>query len=131
MKNDLVMKPNSESESAPENLLEKAEAELQRQVEAGELDKEEIIPGVAHHQVDVHIFEPATNRYRGHLCIYGQCPKGKPECDVPGCGAQRFLQLYENFQISPRVFAEQPCVVLYQAAPRGETKVRPPPAPAP
>ena len=41
MKNDLVMKPNSESESAPENLLEKAEAELQRQVEAGELDEGE------------------------------------------------------------------------------------------
>ena len=74
----------------------------------------ELLPGVAHHQVDVFIFEPGTNRYRGRLCIFGQCPKGKPDCQVPGCGAQPFLQLYEDFEINPRVFAEQPCVVLFE-----------------
>jgi hypothetical protein len=75
--------------------------------------QQEMLPGVAHHQVDVFVFEPGTNRYRGRLCIFGQCPKGKPECEVPGCGAQPFLQLYEKFEISPRVFAEQPCVALF------------------
>ena len=75
---------------------------------------EEMLPGVAHHQVDVFIFEPGTKRYRGRLCIFGQCPKGKPECEVSGCGAQPFLQLYEDFEISPRVFADQPCVVLFE-----------------
>lgn len=74
----------------------------------------EILPGVAHHQVDVTIFEPGTNRYRGQLCILGQCPKGKPECRVPGCGAQPFLQLYEDFEIHPRVFAERPGLVLFE-----------------
>jgi hypothetical protein len=75
---------------------------------------QEMLPGVAHHQVDVFLFEPGTNRYHGRLCSFGQCPKGKPECAVPGCGAQPFLQLYQDFEISPRVFDEQPCVMLYQ-----------------
>lgn len=75
---------------------------------------QELLPGVAHHQVDVFIFEPGTNRYQGRLCIFGQCPKGKPECRVPGCGAQPFLQLYEDFEIHQRVFAEGPCVVLFE-----------------
>lgn len=75
---------------------------------------QEMLPGVAHHQVDVFLFEPGTNRYLGRLCSFGQCPKGKPECAVPGCGAQPFLQLYEDFEISPRVFHEHPCVLLYQ-----------------
>jgi hypothetical protein len=74
----------------------------------------EMIPGVAHHQMDVFIFEPGTNRYLGHLCIFGQCPKGKPECRVPGCGSQPFLQLYEDFEIHSHVFSEQPCVVLFE-----------------
>lgn len=76
--------------------------------------QKELLPGVAHHQVDVFIFEPSTNRYRGRLCIFGQCPKGKPECEVPGCGTQPFLQLYQDFEISPRVFTEQPCVALFE-----------------
>ena len=78
---------------------------------------QEMLPGVAHHQVDVFIFEPGTNRYRGRLCIFGQCPKGKPECEVPGCGAQPFLQLYDDFEISPSVFAKEPCVVLFERKP--------------
>lgn len=77
---------------------------------------QEKLPGVAHHQVDVFLFEPGTNRYRGRLCSFGQCPKGKPECRVSGCGAQPFLQLYEDFEIHPRVFTEKPCVVLFERA---------------
>jgi hypothetical protein len=75
---------------------------------------EELLPGVAHHQIDVSIFEPGTERYRGHLCSYGQCPKGKPECRVSGCGAKPFLQLYEDFEINPGVFTKRPCVVLFE-----------------
>lgn len=76
----------------------------------------EMLPGVAHHQVDVFVFEPETSRYRGRLCTFGQCPKGKPPCEVPGCGAQPFLQLYEGFEIHPRVFIKEPCVVLFERA---------------
>ncbi len=75
---------------------------------------QEMLPGVAHHQVDVFIFDAETDYYRGRLCSFGQCPKGKPECAVPGCGAQPFLQLYQNFEINPGVFVKQPRVVLYQ-----------------
>jgi hypothetical protein len=64
--------------------------------------------------LDVFIFEPGTNRYRGRLCSFGQCPKGKVDCVVPGCGTQPFLKLYPDFTISPLVFAEQPCTVLYE-----------------
>ena len=41
--------------------------------------------GVAHHQVDVFVMDADSSRYLGRLCIYGQCPKGKPECQVVGC----------------------------------------------
>jgi len=74
----------------------------------------ELLPGVAHHQLDVFVFEPGPNRYRGRLCSFNQCPKGKPERRAPGCGAQPFRQLYEDFEIHPRVFAERPCVVLFE-----------------
>ena len=79
------------------------------------------LPGVPHHAVDVFLMEPGTDRYRGNLCHYGQCPKGKPECEVTGCGAQPFLQLHADFKFD-------------RLAPRGEHAVvlfdRPAPAPA-
>ncbi len=62
------------------------------------LANEKNLPGVPHHAVDVFLMEPVSNRYRGNLCHFGQCPKGKPDCEVAGCGAQPFLQLYEDFQ---------------------------------
>ena len=31
--------------------------------------------GVAHHQVDVFLLEPGTDRYLGRLCRFGQCPR--------------------------------------------------------
>jgi hypothetical protein len=75
-------------------------------------------PGVAHHQVDIFLIEPGTNRFRGNLCHYSQCPKGKPECWVPGCGAQPFLQLYEDFRLDPgALFGEHNEVLFERAAP--------------
>jgi len=56
--------------------------------------------GVAHHQVDVLILEPGTNRYLGWLCKFGQCPKPhKYECLVQNCGTSPFLQQFENFKL--------------------------------
>jgi hypothetical protein len=49
-------------------------------------------PGVASHQVDVFILEPGTERYRGRLCDFNACPKGKRECLVAGCGAAPVLR---------------------------------------
>ncbi|MGH9389166.1 MAG: hypothetical protein ACRD1Z_06070 [Vicinamibacteria bacterium] len=31
--------------------------------------------GVAHHQVEVFLMEPGTNRYLGRLCGFNRCPK--------------------------------------------------------
>jgi hypothetical protein len=48
--------------------------------------------GVAHHQIDIFIMKPEANRYRGRLCIFGSCPKGKDECRIAGCGEPIFLK---------------------------------------
>lgn len=52
--------------------------------------------GVAHHQIDVFLFD-AGDRYAGRLCIFGKCPRGKFVCKVPGCGRPPFLQQHQGF----------------------------------
>ena len=70
--------------------------------------------GVAHHQVDVHVFDDASGEYRGRLCFFGQCPKpGKRECRVPGCGAQPFLQQFQGYHFKPTLFFGAPKVFLF------------------
>jgi hypothetical protein len=70
--------------------------------------------GVAHHQVDVHVFDSARGQYCGRLCIFGQCPKPpKRECLVPGCGKQPFLQQFEGYRFKPGLFASEPKVILF------------------
>jgi hypothetical protein len=56
--------------------------------------------GVAHHQVEVLILEPGTDRYLGWLCTLAQCPKpDKFEFLVPGCGSSPFLRQFQNFKL--------------------------------
>lgn len=69
--------------------------------------------GVAHHQVDVFLFAPTTNAYLGRLCSYAACPKGKRECEVPGCGAIPLLKQHEDFTIYPDALAEDRMLRLY------------------
>jgi hypothetical protein len=78
--------------------------------------------GVAHHQVDVFLFEPRTDLYLGRLCHFGVCPKDKPECRVAGCGAALFLRQHDRFVFDPRSL-EHGRVVLFDRA-----KSLPPPA---
>jgi hypothetical protein len=75
--------------------------------------------GVAHHQVDVFLLEPATNRYLGRLCTFGACPKGKLECLVPGCGASPFLRQHEGFQLRPDALRPDRTVVLFDRGAQG------------
>jgi hypothetical protein len=63
--------------------------------------RDETGKGVAHHQVDVFLLEPGSDRYLGRLCHFGACPKGKPECRVPGCGRALFLRLHQDFALDP------------------------------
>jgi hypothetical protein len=50
----------------------------------------------------VFLLEPRTDRYLGRLCHFGACPKGKPECLVPGCGAALFLRQHDGFVFDAR-----------------------------
>jgi len=78
----------------------------------------ENLPDIPHHAVDDSLPEPGTDRCRGNLCIFGQCPKkGKPECAVAGCGAQPFLRLYEDFRFDRTAPLRDPAVVLFDRAP--------------
>ena len=57
--------------------------------------------GVAHHQVEIFLFGHGWHDYRGRLCTYGQCPKGKVDCLTPGCGRELFLKQHEGFVLAP------------------------------
>jgi len=60
--------------------------------------------GIAHHQVDLHVFDAAGSLYRGRVCIFGQCPKpGKRECRVPNCGDKPFLQQIDDYRLLHRI----------------------------
>lgn len=72
--------------------------------------------GVASHQVDVFVLEPGTDRYLGRLCQFNRCPKGKPECLVPGCGAAAFLRQHEGFRWQPQALAGDRAVRLFDRA---------------
>jgi hypothetical protein len=70
--------------------------------------------GVAHHQVDVFILEPESDRYRGRLCKFNSCPKkDQRECRVPGCGVRSFLRQHAGFDFDPLSLAPGCMVVLF------------------
>ncbi len=68
--------------------------------------------GVAHHQVDVFIMEPGSDRYLGRLCTFSQCPKGKPECRVPGCGSTQLLRQHEDFRLHSSALMPDRSIIL-------------------
>jgi hypothetical protein len=69
--------------------------------------------GVAHHQVEIFILQREANAYRGRLCSFSQCPKGKRECLVPGCGRDPFLQQHAGFAFWPDALAPDKIMPLY------------------
>jgi hypothetical protein len=69
--------------------------------------------GVAHHQVEIFILQGEANAYRGRLCSFSQCPKGKRECLVPGCGRDPFLQQHADFTFWPHALAPDRIMHLY------------------
>jgi hypothetical protein len=83
-----------------------------RSVALHQLFKEKQI-GVAHHQVEIFILQGEVNVYRGRLCAFSQCPKGKRECLVPGCGRDAFLQQHAGFTFWPDALAPDRILRLY------------------
>ena len=77
--------------------------------------------GVAHHQVEIFVMRAGTHEYLGRLCTYGECPKGKRECEVPGCGREPFLKQHVEFTFWPDALAEDRSMRLYE---RGRGIVR-------
>jgi len=73
--------------------------------------------GIAHHQVDLHVFDAASGLYRGRVCIFGRCPKpGKRECLAPNCGEKPFLQQFDNYHFDDARFEREPKVTLFDRA---------------
>jgi len=73
------------------------------------------------HQVDVFLFEPESDRYLGRLCHFGQCPKGKRECAVEGCGAIPFNKRIADFVPRADLLAPARHAMLYE---RGMGRLR-------
>jgi len=48
-------------------------------------------------ELDVFMIEPGSNRYLGRLCSFSECPKGKRDCYVPGCGSIPFNKAVDGF----------------------------------
>ncbi len=69
--------------------------------------------GVSTEQVDTFVFEPTTNRYLGRLCRFNQCPKGKRECLVSGCGTPSFLRQVEGFRPYADMLAPERIILLF------------------
>ncbi len=74
---------------------------------------EEIGIGVASHQVDVFVLAPGTDSYLGRLCDFNRCPKHKPPCLVPGCGAAPFLKQHKDFVLDPEALAPNRVIRLF------------------
>jgi hypothetical protein len=48
------------------------------------------------------------------LCSFNQCPKGKPDCAFPGCGAIPFNKRIEDFTPCGDLLVPAARAMLYQ-----------------
>jgi hypothetical protein len=69
---------------------------------------------ISDQQLDVFLFAPATDRYLGRLCGFNQCPKGKPDCLVPGCGEVPFNKRIPEFTPRADLLASVQDAMLYR-----------------
>ncbi len=75
---------------------------------------------IANHEVDVFLIEPGSDRYIGRLCNFNACPKGKFECEVPGCGDIPHNRIFEGFKAWDSLLAPAADAMLYR---RGEGRL--------
>jgi hypothetical protein len=71
-------------------------------------------PSVTGHQVEVFLVEPGSDRYLGRLCALNACPKGKPQCFTPGCGAVPFNKVIVGFRPHADMLASAAHATLYR-----------------
>lgn len=72
-------------------------------------------------QLDVFLLEPGSDRYLGRLCSFNRCPKGKRDCQVPGCGAIPFNKRVAGFVPYDDLLAPAAHAMLYR---RGAGRLR-------
>ena len=65
-------------------------------------------------QLDVFLFEPVSDRHLGRLCRYNECPKGKRDCQVPGCGEIPFNKRIDGFRPYADILAPAAHAMLFQ-----------------
>ncbi len=76
---------------------------------------------VVPHQLDIFMFDPASDAYLGRLCSFSQCPKGKRDCLVLGCGAIAFNKVIDGFVPRADLLAPAQYAMLYR---RGAGRLR-------
>jgi hypothetical protein len=76
---------------------------------------------VVPHQLDIFMFDPASDAYLGRLCSFNQYPKGKRDCLVPGCGAIAFNKVIDGFVPRADLLAPAQYATLYR---RGVGRLR-------
>jgi hypothetical protein len=64
--------------------------------------------------VDTFLFEPKTDRYLGRLCKFSACPRDKPDCRAPGCGAVPFNKRIPDFRTYADLLAPAQSAMLYE-----------------
>lgn len=69
---------------------------------------------VVGHELDVFLIEPVSDRYLGRLCSFSQCPKGKRDCLVPGCGEIAFNKRIADFEPRPDLLTPAAHGMLYR-----------------
>lgn len=79
-----------------------------------DLTDEDIFLNIAHHTFCIHLINQSDNRYLGMVCHFSKCPKGKRECMVRGCGANRFVQILPWFHLKASRLNEYNSQVLFQ-----------------
>jgi hypothetical protein len=79
-----------------------------------ELNERDIHLNIAHHTFSVHLIHQTDNRYLGMVCHFNKCPKHKFECQVPGCGANRFVRILPWFKLKPQRLNDFNSQVLFQ-----------------
>lgn len=79
-----------------------------------DLNAQDINLHIAHYIFSIHLVDQTRGRDLGMVCHFNQCPKHKSECQVPGCGAHRFVQILPGFQLKPRRLNEFNSQILFQ-----------------
>lgn len=62
-----------------------------------DLDAEGVPHQMAAHYLSATVLDVATADYRGVICTFASCPKGKPACEVRGCGVVPFLRRFADW----------------------------------